>query len=127
MGIVRKTQALRSLLHQFENKTTAFSTTQLIHQLDSKYNKTTIYRVLDKLEQDGILHSFLGDNGIKWYAKCQGCTKSKHHDTHPHFYCVSCGQMDCLPVKVDFPESQNRETLSSHVLIRGKCESCLQA
>jgi Fur family ferric uptake transcriptional regulator len=125
MGIIRKTQALKSLMEQFEKQSSAISTIQLIKLLDSKFNKTTIYRVLDKLEQDGVLHSFLGNNGIKWYAKCQGCSKSNHKDVHPHFQCVSCGKMDCLHIKVDLPLFPNRKTLSTHVLIKGECESCL--
>ncbi|EDM44510.1 hypothetical protein SCB49_13100 [unidentified eubacterium SCB49] len=32
-----------------------------------------------------VLHSFLGENGQKWYAKCSDCSNDKHHDVHPYF------------------------------------------
>ena len=63
MGIIRKTKSVEVLLSQFHRGSTAISAKNLIDRLSSEFNKTTIYRVLDKLEDDGILHSFLGMNG----------------------------------------------------------------
>lgn len=127
MGIVRKTKSIELLLHEFKSGSTAISTIELIKRLSSKLNKTTIYRVLENLEDDGILHSFIGQNGIKWYAMCNNCTKSKHSDKHPHFECVDCGQIDCLKTEVMIPEIRNRKILSSQILIQGKCEKCINS
>lgn len=124
MGIIRKTKSVEILLNAFEENTQAISAIDLIKKLHLKLNKTTIYRVLDKLEDDGVLHSFLGINGIKWYAKCHGCSGSKHVDVHPHFQCIECGKMDCLDVEMQIPKIPNREIIASQVLIQGKCETC---
>jgi Fur family ferric uptake transcriptional regulator len=124
MGIIRKTQSLEVLLNQFKKKSKALSTVELIKRLDKKLNKTTIYRVLDKLEDDGVLHSFVGINGIKWYAKCNNCTKAMHTDIHPHFQCLSCGKVDCLDMHMHIPTIPNREVIFSQLLIQGKCETC---
>jgi Fur family ferric uptake transcriptional regulator len=70
MGILRKTQSLAVMLAEFDKSSHAISAIDLIRRLSNKLNKTTVYRILDKLEDDGLLHSFLGKNGIKWYAKC---------------------------------------------------------
>lgn len=125
MGIIRKTQSIEILLTEFKNSGNAISAIELIKRLDSQLNKTTIYRVLDKLEDDGVLHSFLDKSGIKWYAKCNSCTHSEHYDSHPHFQCLTCGKVDCVSVDVYIPNIPNREVLISQVLIQGKCESCL--
>ncbi len=125
MGIVRKTKSIELLLNEFRCSTGAISTVELIKRLNSKLNKTTIYRVLENLEDDGILHSFLGQEGVKWYATCRNCTKSKHADIHPHFECVDCGKIDCLKLEVKIPEIPNREVSSSQILIQGKCEKCI--
>ena len=125
MGIVRKTKSIELLLHEFKTQTTAISTIELIKRLNSKINKTTIYRVLENLVDDGILHTFIGQDGIKRYAICKNCTKSKHEDFHPHFECVKCGEIDCLKTEVIIPEIQNRKILSSQILIQGKCEKCI--
>ena len=124
MGIVRRTLSVELLLNEFKHESTAISVINLIKRLDSKINKTTIYRVLEKLEDDGTLHSFLDSDGIKWYAKCSSCTKSEHSDIHPHFQCTDCGKIDCLPMEVHVPKIPNREVTASQILIQGKCEAC---
>ena len=124
MGIIRKTKSVEVLLSEFHKNSEAISVKKLIENLGSKLNKTTIYRVLDKLEDDGVLHSFLGKNGLKWYAKCNGCTGAKHMDVHPHFQCLDCGKVDCLSVNVQISKIPNRKITASQVLIQGTCETC---
>ena len=125
MGIVRKTKSIELLLHEFKTQTTAISTVELIKRLNSKLNKTTIYRVLENLVDDGVLHSFRGNDGVKWYAMCRNCTKSTHEDLHPHFECIECGKINCLNTEVIIPKIQNHKILSSQILIRGLCEKCV--
>jgi len=124
MGIIRKTHAVEVLLGEFQNNVGALSAITLIKRFDSHFNKTTIYRVLDKLEDDGVLHSFLDKNGIKWYAKCKSCTHTKHFDVHPHFQCLSCGKVDCLAIDIAIPAIPNRKVMVSQILIQGTCEDC---
>lgn len=126
MGIVRKTKSLELVLNEFQSLTAAISVIDLIKKLNSKLNKTTIYRILEKLEDDGIVHSFLGKNGIKWYAKCRNCSKSNHSDVHPHFECIDCGKIDCLTEEIKIPSIPNREVRSSQILFQGICESCFR-
>ena len=57
-------------------------------------NKTTVYRILDRLEQDGTIHCFNGKDGLKWYAKCNGCSENHHYDLHPHFQCNNCDKVE---------------------------------
>jgi Fur family ferric uptake transcriptional regulator len=125
MGIIRKTESVEILLNEFSEKSTALSTVELIRRLDRVLNKTTIYRVLDKLEDDGVLHSFLGFDGIKWFAKCIACSKTNHSDIHPHFQCVSCGKSECLDLTIEIPNIVNREVLFSQLLIKGTCNLCI--
>lgn len=124
MGIVRKTKSVKLLLEEFDKNSSAISVITLIERLDSEMNKTTVYRALDKLEDDGVLHSFLGKNGHKWYAKCNDCSAHHHHDVHPHFQCLDCGKVDCLSTSVVIPEIPNRKVHFSQVLLQGKCEQC---
>jgi Fur family ferric uptake transcriptional regulator len=124
MGIIRKTKSVKALLSEFENNSGAISAIELVKRLSMNYNKTTVYRVLDKLEDDGVLHSFLGKKGIKWYAKCKDCSVTGHFDVHPHFQCVNCGKVDCLPLDIKIPKIPNRMVIASQVLIQGKCEMC---
>jgi Fur family ferric uptake transcriptional regulator len=126
MGILRKTKSVRILLDEFDKNSSAISAITLVKHLSSEMNKTTIYRILEKLEDDGVLHSFLGKNGHKWYAKCTGCSSTGHHDIHPHFQCISCGKVDCLTINITIPDIPNRKVEISQVLLQGKCESCYE-
>jgi len=125
MGIIRKTKSVEVLLNEFNNNSSAISVTKLVTKLNSRFNKTTIYRVLDKLEDDGVLHSFLGKNGLKWYAKCNGCSADKHKDLHPHFQCLDCGKVDCLSFNIETPVIPNRKVNLAQFLIQGQCDECL--
>ena len=124
MRIIRKTKSVEILLNEFNNTVEAISVKKLVENLSSEFNKTTIYRVLDKLEGDGILHSFLGEKGLKWYAKCNDCSAGKHNDLHPHFQCLDCGKVDCLPNSITLPKIPNRKIEFSQLLIQGRCETC---
>lgn len=126
MGVIRKTQSVSLLLNEFEKNSKAISAIELVKRLADKINKTTVYRLLDKLEDDGLLHYFLDFNGVKWFAKCKICSKSKHHDVHPHFQCTDCGIIDCLQVKMTIPKIPNRKVVNSQILLLGQCEQCLQ-
>ena len=124
MGVIRKTASIEILLNEFKEKGQAIAATDLIKRLNEKLNKTTVYRVLDRLEDDGVLHSFIGADGIKWYAKCNGCTTNSHNDIHPHFECVKCGAVDCLNISIEVPNIDNRKVLKSHMMLQGVCEKC---
>jgi len=125
MGIIRKTKSVKLLIDEFEKHSNAISVITLVERLGSKMNKTTVYRILGKLEDDGFLHSFLGRNGHKWYAKCNDCSSSGHQDAHAHFQCVHCGKVDCLNIDVVIPEVPNRSIDVSQVLLQGSCEACM--
>lgn len=124
MGVIRKTKSLDILLGQFEIETGAISAISLVQRLKDQLNKTTIYRLLERLEDDGVVHSFLGNNGEKWYARCAGCSAKHHVDHHPHFQCMECGKVDCLSMDITIPSIPNREIIGSQILIKGKCEAC---
>lgn len=125
MGVKRKTESLKTVLHTFEQTEEAISVVELVKKLKDQMNKTTVYRILERLEQDGVLHSFTDSNGLKWYAKCtSGCTTHHHSDVHPHFQCTDCGKVECLDFEVPLPSLPNRKVQSSEFLLVGQCEDC---
>lgn len=124
MGIVRKTQSLNLLLSEFNKNSSAISTVELVKTLQSKINKSTIYRILDKLEDDGVLHAVMGKDGVKQYAKCKDCSKTTHTDNHPHFQCVICGKINCLDVVISIPKIPEYKVNTARVLIEGECMQC---
>ena len=124
MGIVRKTRSVDTILELFEDTDHAFSGVSLIDRLNGQMNKTTVYRILDRLEDEGIIHSFQDQKGLTWYAKCKSCASGQHTDLHPHFQCRSCGRTSCLHVKITIPLIRNHRIEGAELLMTGLCEQC---
>jgi Fur family ferric uptake transcriptional regulator len=124
MSIIRKTKSVTVVRNIFKEKNEAQSVVNLIDLLKGQMNKTTVYRILDRLEQDGSIHSFIGKNGLKWYAKCKGCTSDSHSDGHPHFQCTECDKVECLSIDISIPAIKNHKIETTDILLSGKCEAC---
>jgi len=124
MGVQRKTKSVTAILSLFEQTREALSVVDMIEQFEGQMNKTTVYRVLERLESEGIIHSFSGTNGLKWYAKCQQCNANHHHDVHPHFECNICGKVECIDIDIPIPKLNNRHIESADVLLTGQCADC---
>ena len=95
MGIQRRTKSLDAVLSAFGDSNEALSARMLLDRLGEGVNKTTVYRLLDRLEDDGIVHSFAGEDSVKYYAKCRTCSGSGHTHNHPHFHCTACNTVRC--------------------------------
>ena len=125
MGIVRKTKSVKRLLDSFELADGALSVVELVERHQPDMNKTTVYRILDRLEDEGLLHSFIGKDGLKWYAKCHNCSTEKYSDTHPHFQCNTCGKMECLSGSVALPNILGHKIEKAELLLFGQCKDCV--
>ncbi|CAL2081916.1 Zinc uptake regulation protein ZUR [Tenacibaculum sp. 190524A02b] len=125
MSVIRKTKSVNTIVNYFDKSKQAISVVDLVDMLKKEMNKSTVYRILDRLEHDGIIHSFLGKSGIKWYAKCTGCSSEKHIDVHPHFQCQECGAVECISIDVTIPTIANYQINSAQLLLLGSCRNCI--
>ena len=141
MSVIRKTKTVKFILEQFNKNDEAISVVELVNKFKSKMDKTTVYRILDRLEDSDMLHSFIDNDGLKRYAKCgtdaclsddseiDMCVENSNSNNemkiHPHFLCNDCGISLCLPVKIIVPEIPNYKVESAEQLLTGKCENCL--
>ena len=93
----------------------------------SSINRVTVYRILDRLVAEGVVERLSTGGRAAYY----GLAPNEHHQPHPHFYCKSCGQMDCLN-----PEALHIETRTMQktfpgqidkveVRVDGICKNCL--
>ena len=125
MGISRNTKTVQLLLNLFVKENNALSVVDLLSILSNQMNKTTVYRILHRLEEAGILHSFVDKDGLKRYAKGDQRTSSSNNQlTHPHFLCEDCGISTCLPLKISTPSIPNYIIKSSEQLYLGQCKDC---
>ena len=125
MSISRNTKTVKLLLKLFDKENNALSVVDLVSILSEKMNKTTVYRILQRLEEAGILHSFIDKDGLKRYAKGdQRKSNSANQIIHPHFLCDDCGISSCLPIEISTPSIPNLIIKSSEQLYLGQCKNC---
>ena len=123
MRKVSKTKSLTLVLKEFEERQEAISFVRLAEDLSEEMNRTTVYRILKRLEDNGTLHSFVGKDGARWYALNDNPTTSEYN-AHPHFQCEKCGRTECLHVDVSIPQLPNHQVQSVSLLYVGSCDKC---
>ena len=125
MSISRKTKTVELVLELFREKRYAIPVVDIVSIFANKMNKTTVYRILQRLEDSGILHSFLDKQGLKRYAKGdQRKSNTINQIIHPHFLCDDCGISICLPLEISTPSIPNYTINSSDHLYSGQCQDC---
>jgi Fur family ferric uptake transcriptional regulator len=91
------------------------------------YDRVTIYRNLKDLAEAGLLVRYdLGDHVWRFERKNQG---AGHRAGHPHFVCVDCGGVSCLPMGAlevrpasGAPKALRTKQVEVHV--KGRCDDC---
>jgi len=93
----------------------------------STINRVTVYRILDRLVAEGVVERLSTGGRAAYY----GLAPNEHHRPHPHFYCKSCGQMDCLnPEALNIEANAMQKTFPGRidkvgVRVDGICKNCL--
>ncbi len=91
-------------------------------------NRVTVYRILDLLAEKNIIERLSSLKRGSYY----GLAPNENHAPHPHFYCTSCGRLDCLSpgsLAVDTEHLRNTfpgEIERVEVRVDGLCQNCLQ-
>ncbi|MFW6257274.1 MAG: Fur family transcriptional regulator [Prolixibacteraceae bacterium] len=98
------------------------------HEINDMLNKScdrvTIYRALDKLSEEGIIHKIIDVDGVSKYAACYGCTQ-KHHHNHVHFSCFKCNTVVCInEVKPKFELPEGYAVKDMNIMLSGLCPDC---
>jgi len=124
---LRHTQGRADIISVFLNKNVAISHSDIEAEMDSQYDRVTIYRTLKSFLEKGLIHKVLDDTGTMHYALCDdACSEVEHQHDHIHFKCNNCGETTCLEnvhiPKVSLPNGFSYE--ESNYLITGTCDKC---
>ena len=124
MSKYKNTKSVKLIINAFKNQN-ALTVVELINRFKANMNKTTVYRILERLEESKILHSFLDQNGLKRYAKNDKKNDSSNiNSKHSHFLCEDCGVSVCMPLEVKMPKTPNYTVKNSEHLLIGNCNNC---
>ena len=117
------------VLEVIGNNSSPLSAQQIFDTLSrcDNINRVTVYRILELLVDKGLVERINGGGRSYVY----GLAPNENHPAHPHFYCKSCGNLECLnpqSLNVDLQHMQRTFAgLIENVEVRvdGVCKNCL--
>jgi Fur family transcriptional regulator, ferric uptake regulator len=125
---MRSTGARVAVLAHLSRVGAPLSHTDMYEALEERgYDRATIYRNLMDLAEAGLLtRSDLGDHVWRFERKNANAGNS---ESHPHFVCIDCGGVTCLPdlvVKVVRSAGAPKalRTKQVEVQVKGRCDGC---
>ena len=124
---VKVTPARVVLLEALHSREGLFTARELHRSLPgSGVDLVTVYRFLALLVKTSLVREIAGTDGVSYYE--MACV---HNPVHPHFECLCCGRIQCLPLfreedtgrVLAYGEGHQVETVS--VVFRGTCADCI--
>lgn len=125
---------LRYLASAKRPMTHAEATTDLVPR---GFDKSTIYRALVEMSEAGIVSRLdVGDHIWRFELRAVGKEQQPaagQGTSHPHFMCLDCGTVACLPESsVRISTNRSRKTASpglqpaeiTEILLKGRCRDC---
>lgn len=125
---MRKTPLLEAVKKIFESREGPINVSDLqifLKTCGFVPNKTSLYRMLDKLKTDGFIDDILLDTKMTYYER------KTHH--HHHFTCDSCRSIECitdpdLETQIHLLEAKLEAKglviKEHHFSFAGKCVAC---
>lgn len=118
------------VLEVIGNNSYPLSAADIYQTLERRHtiNRVTVYRILDLLVARGLVDR-LSTGGRSFYY---GLAPNAHHHPHPHFYCLRCGQMDCLnPESLSVDARSLWQTFPGRIdkveiRVDGVCKNCMR-
>ncbi len=122
----RKTAAKTEVFNLLNQSEVALSHSEIQSSLDGLCDRVTIYRVLDRLVDEHVVHKVVNvDGGVK-YASCHHCeTTHNHSHNHIHFSCNKCKSVTCIEdVEPSFKLPTKYKISEVNFTVSGLCPHC---
>ena len=125
MKQTRNTAAKTEILKLISQSTVALSHSEIQNNLDGLCDRVTIYRVLDRLVEEDLVHKVVNiDGGVK-YASYNHKEAVHHSHNHIHFSCQECQTVTCLEdVKPSFELPKRYQVKEVNFTVSGICPEC---
>lgn len=120
----RRTVAQTAVMKSLEEARVALSHDQLVGKLAGTADRATIYRILNRFREDGIVHRIVADDGKQYFALCSDCNDGGHNHDHFHFRCRSCNRVECLSSEISVVLPSGYQAEGYNGVIAGVCPQC---
>ena len=92
---LKATKSRVDLLIKMQDYSSAMSYSAIQKQM-SPIDRVTLYRTLERLKENGIIHIAFQENNETYYAICgNSCDENHHQHEHVHFKCTKCNTVTC--------------------------------
>ena len=120
----RSTHSKTEILRVIRESDSALSHSDIQLKLGDLCNRVTIYRVLERLEEEGKIHRIVNLNGVVNFALCKGCSDTHHHN-HLHFNCEKCKSVTCIESVIPEIKLPDNYSINQYnFIVSGLCDKC---
>ena len=120
----RNTPTKKAVLDLLTKAGKAMSRDAIEKSIATGINRATIYRVLNRFCEDGIVHRVVADDGKQYFAIGINREDAVLTEHHFHFRCIQCDTIECLPVSVDFTVPTGYRVEGVNCILSGVCSDC---
>lgn len=120
----RNTSRQEAVLSVLTSKRRAMSQDAIVKQMEVDADRATIYRILSRFCEDGIVHKIVADDGKQYFAVCTKCDEVTVPGNHFHFRCTKCETIECLPTLVEFSIPEKYIVQQMNCILVGICKDC---
>lgn len=115
------------ILNVIKNLNHEFTVKEIYDELKASTGLTTIYRVIDKLVEEGCIEKTVGDK-TTYYQYLEKCDC----DNHYYLKCINCGKLihvdcDCInELSSHILKKHGFVTTKDHIILQGTCKRCIE-
>ncbi len=125
---LRRTAAREAILRLLTNAGRPLSHQDILTRryVKGSFDRVTVYRTLETLQEAGLLHRIQGTDGTWRYCRHRYDSPGKCAGNHIHFLCSKCDRMLCLPEQplpwvIPPPGARIH---SKQLVVHGHCAAC---
>lgn len=120
----RNTPSKEAVLDLLISAGKAMSRDAIEQKIEVAIDRATIYRILYRFCEDGLVHKIVAEDGKQYFAVCMKCDEHRFTDRHFHFRCTKCQTIQCLPEAVPFSVPNGYHVESVNCVLTGVCKDC---
>ncbi len=120
----RNTPSKEAVMNLLISTNKAMSQDAIEQNIKIDIDRATIYRVLNRFCEDGLVHRIVAEDGKQYFAVCMKCDENTFTDNHFHFRCTRCQTIECLPEAVHFSAPEGYNVESVNCVLAGTCREC---
>jgi Fur family transcriptional regulator, ferric uptake regulator len=122
---LRRTPIREAVLSVLVGQGRPLSNAEVRQSVGERMDRVTLYRTLETLRGAGLVHQILGKDGI-WRYGVHAPGFLDCPANHPHFLCLECGKMECLPAQtLPHVEVPSRYAVKGkQLVVYGCCGAC---